>query len=137
MNKELVEAVVRVLKAHPGGRLVDVLSQVSAERGAAQTMHAAHMVALAYCRLMVKGSGVRFEETYKHCDENTGDWRRCSLAEDELFGEATECASVGGLTGDEVLAIASRSPEFQAINQLLMKGVALANIQLTEPLLTW
>jgi hypothetical protein len=42
-----------------------------------------------------------------------------------------------GVSGQDLLAVAARSAEFDAANQLLNKGSKLENIKFTVPVLGW
>jgi len=94
----------------------------------------------AYCRVMLANRGVQFSEMFR---------RRLSdgslSPERPLLSEPTWCKLLdyarqeiaGGISQRDLLAVAGRSAEFDATNQLLNKGVRLKNVRLTAIFFPW
>ena len=62
------------------------------------------------------------------------------LSSEPVWNDAIEFArdeAERGISGEDLLAVAGRSAEFDAVNQLLNKGSNLRDIVLTPTLLTW
>jgi hypothetical protein len=95
---------------------------------------------MVYCRLIFLKSGLRFPETYRRALSDGTYSPPISLSSDTLWNEAKEFAETeikSGVNGERLLAIAGRSAEFDAANQLLNSGSKLEDIKLTEPVLLW
>ncbi|HKU25748.1 MAG TPA: hypothetical protein VJQ54_09775, partial [Candidatus Sulfotelmatobacter sp.] len=78
-------------------------------------------VPMAYCRVLLADSGVRFSDSFqrKLRDGNISATRL--LEEEPLWAEVLSFAKSerqAGVTGKALLAIAGRSSEFDAVNQL-------------------
>jgi hypothetical protein len=63
-----------------------------------------------------------------------------TLASEALWAEIVSFAraeQAGGVAGKDLLAVASHSAEFHALNQLLNRGSKLENIALSTVVLMW
>jgi hypothetical protein len=95
---------------------------------------------MVYCRLIFLKSGLRFPVTYRRALSDGTYSSSVSLSGDTLWNEAKKFAEVeieSGVNGQSLLAIASRSAEFDAANKLLNRGGKLKDIKFTEPVLLW
>jgi hypothetical protein len=83
---------------------------------------------------MLEGSGIQFSNCY-HRAAQTG-----ILDADPMWSAAYNFAANEvrrGIPHSDLLAIAGRSAELQAINELLNEGSKLADVKLTAPFLAW
>jgi hypothetical protein len=95
---------------------------------------------MVYCRLLLADSGARFSDEYRIAlaDGTTSAVQR--LADEPLWNDSMEFAKAeieGGLSGHDLLAIASHSAEFHALNQLIAHGSKLGNIAFDAPTIRW
>ena len=95
---------------------------------------------MVYCRLIFAKSGLRFPETYRRALPDGTCSSSVSLSRDTIWNQAMEFAEAeinGGVNGQDLLAIAGRSAEFEAANKLLHSGSKLEDLRFTEPILLW
>jgi hypothetical protein len=95
---------------------------------------------MVYCRLMLESSGVRFSETFRLRLANGQITPEQTLVSEPIWNEVLAFAKReirGGISAKDILAIAARSAEFHAVNQLLNKGAKLENLSLTPVVFTW
>ena len=93
-------------------------------------------VPLAFGRVRLSGSPLRFPLTYVRCDESGQGFKRRSFEANLAFQEARRQAQRlmnDSSSTEELLAMASRSPEFQAVNSALTDGARIENLELLEP----
>jgi hypothetical protein len=94
---------------------------------------------IAYCRLILADSGLRFSTTFRRVLSD-GTIREQPFSSEPVWNAAVAFARAEverGATPKDLLAVAGRSAEFDAANQLLHSGSKLKDIALTVPLLTW
>ena len=93
---------------------------------------------MVYCRLLLRDTGVSFPDSFCRMLPDG------SISSEQSFNsEPIWHAAVGfarrevsrGISADDLLSIAGRSPEFDAANQLLQRGCPLEDIALTPPVL--
>lgn len=139
-NDAIVRAVA-LLRSRPD--LDDVgVYRVLAGQGVERPMAArlVQFLPMIYCRLIFLKSGLRFPETYRRVLADGTYSCSVSLSGDSLWNEASKFAEAeieSGANSQSLLAIASRSAEFDAANKLLNSGGKLEDIKFTEPLLLW
>jgi hypothetical protein len=95
---------------------------------------------MVYCRLIFAKYELRFPETYRRALSDGTYSPSVSLSSDALWNESKKFAEAeikSGVLGQDLLAIAGRSAEFDAANKLLNSGRKLENIKFTEPVLLW
>jgi hypothetical protein len=93
---------------------------------------------IAYCRLILENSGVKFSEVF-HRARPVGIAEH-SFASEPVWSVAVKFARAeirDGTSGERRLAVAGRSAEFRAANKLLNQGSDLHDIVLSPPLLNW
>jgi hypothetical protein len=95
---------------------------------------------MIYCRLLLEPSGVRFSPSFQRrlADGSVASIR--PLVAEPAWGSALSYARreiESGVPSEQLLAIAGRSTEFSAINQLLHSGARLENLVLGIPVLLW
>jgi hypothetical protein len=94
---------------------------------------------LVYCRLVLRNSGARFSNTFQR-KQASGTFKELPLSSDPVWSEAMAFAHAeaqNGISARDLLAVAARSAEFDAANQLLNKGSKLENITFAAPILSW
>lgn len=82
---------------------------------------------MAYCRLILAASGARFPNFFRRI-LGDGTIEECLLSSEPIWNAAVvfaEAESQRGVLADDLLAIAARSAEFHAANQLLQGGAKL------------
>ena len=95
---------------------------------------------MAYCRLLLKDSGVRFPNTFQRKQANGKISSERLLSSEPVWKAAIAFArdeSERGISRGDLLAVAARSAEFQVVNQMLNQGSNLRDIALTPALLMW
>ena len=95
---------------------------------------------MVYCRLLLAKSGARFSERFKTVlPDGTTSVERL-LVDEVPWNEAMDFAKseiAGGIDGQAVLAVAQRSAEFSAVNQVVERGSKLEDIRFTASILRW
>ena len=95
---------------------------------------------MTYCRSILAGTGPRFSDMFQRRQQDG------SLSPERILGSEpvwTEIMSFAkaeqsrGVTTTDLLAIASRSAEFDAVNQLLNRGANPEDIALSTVVLAW
>lgn len=130
-----IKVVVDCIIANP--HLTDErLTSVLKEKGLDESFVPSYLIwiPIAFCRFMLQGE-IEFPAYYQSYDSTTKTLNRKSYSEHLLFQEATKYAEIAvakGLRGDNFVAVAGRSAEFHAINQMDLLGSKLENIVLTE-----
>jgi hypothetical protein len=140
MNDSISKAIA-VIRDSPSSDDVEVYRKLVGE--GIEPLLAARLIEflpMAYCRLLLESSGVRFSENYQR---KLSDGR--IPQEQALISLPVWNAMMAfgrdeirrGLSPKDLLAVALRSAEFQAVNRLLNKGSKLSDLVLTPTLLTW
>jgi hypothetical protein len=91
---------------------------------------------MAYCRLVLADVGTRFSDRFQRRQRDGNFSPESALFSDRLWREIFSFAVTekqSGVGGKDVLAIAARGSEFDAVNQLLKQGVKAEDIVLTTP----
>ena len=94
---------------------------------------------MAYARVLLENSGVRFPNCYERRLQD-GMLDKRPLSSEPVWNAALEFASVeaaSGVSKQDFMAVAMRSAEFQAANELLNGGSKLSDIRFTPCLLLW
>jgi len=85
---------------------------------------------MAYCRLTLAASGARFPNVFRRVLQD-GTFEERPLSSEPVWNAAVAFAegeSERGVPAEDLLAIAARSAEFHAANQLLQGGAKLENL---------
>ena len=101
--------------------------------------HLVEFLPMAYARLILRRSGARFSNSFQ-CLRPDGSFEERALSTEPLWTVAVafaETEAVHGVSASELLAVATRSAELHAANQLLNQGSSLQNVVLTPAVLTW
>ena len=94
---------------------------------------------IAYCRLILANSGAQFPDTFRRGLAD-GSFEERALSLEPVWSAAVAYAreeAARGVSHQDLLAIAGRSAEFDAANQLLNRGSKLENVVFTPTLLVW
>jgi hypothetical protein len=94
---------------------------------------------IVYCRVLLRNSGARFSSMFRRKLPGGG-YEELPLVSDPVWNEIVNFAYAEierGIPAKDFLAVAARSAEFDAANQLLNKGAKLQNITFTCPVLNW
>jgi hypothetical protein len=95
---------------------------------------------MAYCRLLFESSGVRFSVTFQRRFPDGQISEERLLSSEPVWNESLEFVRrelKSDVSSADLLAVAARSSEFDAINQLSNGGSDLGNVVLTPTLLMW
>jgi len=95
---------------------------------------------MVYGRLLFANSGARFSSEYRTALTDGTVSPVKLLVNEPLWNEAMEFAKAeieDGLSRQDVLAIAGRSAELHAVNQLLEHGSKLEEVRLVAPIIRW
>ena len=91
-----------------------------------------------YCRILLRNSGCVFSEEYERRspDQPT---KKYFLSVDPIWNVSLIFATKEATTAskNDLLVIAARSAEFEAINRLLTAGSKLSDLRLTPLVFTW
>ena len=85
---------------------------------------------MAYCRLILAASGARFPNVFRRVLDD-GTFEERPLSSEPIWNAAVvfaERESERGVAAEDLLAVAARSAEFHAANQLLQRGAKLENL---------
>lgn len=94
---------------------------------------------IIYSRLILRSTGAQFSNTFRR-RKTDGTYEELPFASNQVFNAAVAFANdeaAHGVSGKDLLAIAARSAEFDAANQLLKTGSKLANAAFGPSVLTW
>jgi hypothetical protein len=95
---------------------------------------------MAYCRLMLQPSGVRFSGSFRRRLPNGQITPEQPLSSEPIWDAVLAFAKAEidrGISTENLLAVAGRSAEFDVVNQLAEKGSKLSDIVLTSIVLAW
>jgi hypothetical protein len=140
MNAVIAEAVT-IFREFPNASDEEILRRlVATGRERVMAARLVEFVPMAYCRVLLADSGVKFSDGFqrKLCDGGISAKRL--LVEEPLWAEVLSFAESerrAGVSGEALLVIAARSAEFDAVNQLLNKGSKLENIATTPIQFQW
>lgn len=131
-------ALLRKLRFAPDDEVYRALVTAGIERQLA--MRLVEFLPIAYCRLILAASGARFSNTFRRALPG-GFSEEQLLSSEPIWNAAVvfaESEAEQGVPGEDLLAVAARSAEFHAANQLLQKGARLENLTFASPiLLAW
>jgi hypothetical protein len=139
MASEIAKAA-SIFRTSPDMDDYDVYRKLSRE--GIQRQRAARLVEflpLAYCRLILQKTGAQFSATFRRATP-AGAISEHAFSSEPIWGAAVAFASEEverGVPGKDLLAIAARSAEFDAANQLLNAGSKLQNVVFVSPVLPW
>lgn len=138
MNDD-VNTAVEVFLALPHADQDETLSAL-ADRGLSprDAWRLYQFVPIAFCHVVLRGSGVEFQPAYLSIQPDTMDRKRQLLSEEPIYAAAVRAAEervAAGATPTGLLPVFGRSAEYAAINQLLHQGSELRDIGLVEPAL--
>jgi hypothetical protein len=139
MNEDISKAVA-VFRTSPNLQdyaVYKVLIADGVERQLAARL--VEFLPIVYCRLILRNSGARFSNTFRRTLTRGTSYEQ-PLASEPIWNAAVAFAYAEverGVSSQDLLAVATRSAEFDTANQLLNKGSKLENIAFTPPVLNW
>jgi len=140
-NRNVNEAIATALTVFRESPELDDESVFRAlvDRGVERSLAAriVEFLPIAYCRVLLVKSGVRFSNSFARAGSPL---RMQSFSCEPVwipFLAYAESEIRDGEASREILTVAGRSAEFQAINQMLNKGAELKNLALTPISLPW
>jgi len=89
---------------------------------------------IAFARVLLSGLGISLGDTYT-LRTPSGRVLSRRFQDHPVFRAATALAQ-SGVGSDALLAVAGRSAEFKAVNQLLLSGSRPADLRFSEPVLS-
>jgi len=95
---------------------------------------------MAYCRLILANEGVRFSDEFRRRLDGGGLSEERRLSSEPLWKACNEFATNearNGIGAEQLLAIAGRSSELDAVNKLLNRGAKLHDVALVPVVLAW
>jgi hypothetical protein len=135
------EAIVSALKIFRESPELDDESVFRAlvDRGVERSIAAriVEFLPIAYCRVLLLNSGVQFSNSFVRAASPLKIRSLASVPVWIPFLAYAESEIRGGTARREMLMVAGRSAEFQAINQMLDKGAKLQSVVLTTVSLLW
>jgi hypothetical protein len=140
MNPVIAEAVA-IFRESPNSSDEEILRKLVAtgcDRFVAARL--IEFVPMAYCRLVLSESGVRFSGFFQRKLADGRLSAEQSLTASPLWAEAVSFAEAEkktGITGKALLVVAARSAEFDAANQLANQGSKLEDIVLMPTVFQW
>jgi hypothetical protein len=137
MNENISRAV-SMFRSSP--KLDDVaIHRALAASGIEQQLAArlVEFLPIVYSRLLLADSGAQFSDEFRRPN---GSYKNGLLSSEPLWDAAMAFARAErerGVPAKDLFAVAARSAEFDAANQLLNKGSKLENIRFTAVLFPW
>jgi len=95
---------------------------------------------MVYARILFEREGVRFSDKFQSVLPDGRVSALTKFSDEPLWVESMEFARAeiaSGVSSQDLLAIAGRSVEFDAANQLLNRGSKLSGITFVAPLIRW
>jgi len=95
---------------------------------------------MVYARILFEREGVRFSDKFQSVLPDERVSALTKFSDEPLWVESMEFARAeiaSGVSSQDLLAIAGRSVEFDAANQLLNRGSKLSGITFVAPLIRW
>ena len=139
MNETISKAVAifRAFRSAEDDELYRSLVQAGIEGQVAARL--IELLPMAYCRLIPAASGARFPNVFRRVLMD-GTFEERPLSSEPVWNAAVAFAegeSERGVAAKDLLAVAARSAEFHAANQLLQDGAKLENLALEPTVLEW
>jgi hypothetical protein len=135
-----ISKAVSIFRTSPNWGEVEIYNELVNE--GVDQQRAARLVEflpIVYCRLILRNSGARFSNMFRRRIAGGG-FEEMPFVSDPVWNEAVAFAFAEtdrGVSGRDLLAVAARSAEFDAANQLLNTGSKLEDITFTPPILNW
>lgn len=139
--REVVARAVAVIRNSPELSDTDVYRKLVAERIERKTAaRLVEFVPMVYARLILAKSGMVFSGKYRRALPDGKFSPEARFSNEPIWTEAMRFAQAEidrGVTPPDLLALAGRSAEFQALNQLLNRGSKLENVGFDIPTFRW
>jgi hypothetical protein len=140
MTIEVISRAVNIFRESPALSDYEIYLRVVAE--GVEPKYAARLVEflpMAYCRLILAANGTRFPDKFRRRIHDGTLSPERTFASEPAWMEVMRFAKTeqGQVTASELVAVAARSAEFDAVNQLLNRGAKAEDIALTTAVLSW
>src|SRR5579864_3128051 len=137
MNEILANAVeiFRTLRSAEDDKIYRSLIEGGVESELAERL--IEFLPMVYCRLILASSGAKFPNVFCRLLPN-GTFEERLLSSEPVWNAAArfaQCESEAGVSAEDLLAIAGRSAEFHAANQLLQRRSELEDLRFTPTVL--
>ena len=140
MNDSISKAVAE-MRNSPSCEDVEICRKLVADGlDASLAARLVEFVPMAYCRLMLESSGARFSDSFQRKLANGQITPEQPLTSEPTWNEVFAFAKAEiacGISGEDLLAVAGRSAEFDAANQLLNRGAKMRDLRFTAVVLSW
>jgi hypothetical protein len=136
--KSVISKTVAIFRESPDASDDDIYRKVIA--ASVEPKHAARLVEflpMAYCRLILASTGTRFSVMFRRRQHDGSLSHEQTLASEPLWSEIMSFAKAEQAASKDLLAIASHSAEFDAVNQLVNRGSKPEDIALSTTVLMW
>jgi hypothetical protein len=141
---EAIKKTIHIFAEHRDSHW-EVLVQAIEDSGipVSVTAKLAEFMPLAFGRVLMKDLGISFREEYVRYVFSGGKTvvkQQRKLTDELVYRESLRIASkmeAEKIDGEEFLAVAYRSAEFNVVNDMELKGVKPENLVLTCPYLEW
>ena len=117
----------------PGVEILEDLVGAGLERRLAVQIFL--LLPVAYCRVMFEPRGVYFPDYFQLRDDSSSVVGSLPFTSIRFWKDALSAANASTEGGDAFIAVAGRSAEFRAVNQLLIDGAALKDIRCSAGLM--
>jgi hypothetical protein len=119
---------------------IDLLGQALEDAGVSSvlTTKLLEFMPLAFGRVFMDGMGIRFEDYYLRHNSKTKKNQKKMLCDELVYRESFEVASfiiAQKMAGEAFKAVAFRSSELAAVNDLLNKGSQPGNLLMSPPVM--
>jgi len=138
---DLISKAVAAMRSSPSSGDVEIFRTLVTD--GLKPLVAARLVEflpMAYCRLILRDSGVRFPNTFQRRLTNGTISSERLLSSEPVWNDAIAFArdeAKRGISREDLLVVAGRCAEFQAVNQMLNDGSQLKDIAVTPTVLMW
>lgn len=136
MNPTIAIAL-RVFKAgprKPNAEMIEDLVGAGLNRRLAVQLFL--LLPVAYCRTMFEPHGVHFPDYFQLSDESGAVIVSIPFSSVSFLSDALAAAKMSCDGDESFIAVAGRSAEFRAVNQLLLSGAELKNISCSAGLMS-
>jgi hypothetical protein len=141
MTVELISTAVAIFRELPNSSDEEVFRKLVGT--GVERQYAARLVEflpMAYCRLLLGKAGIHFSEMFQRMTSSGDLTAEQPLSSEPVWEEVVSFAQAEARRGafkEDVLAVAGRSAELDAVNQLLKQGSKPEGLILTTASLKW
>lgn len=135
--RDAIRLAIPVFAANPRGGPVDLRAGLAAAGvPAALAAEVVEFLPLAVARAMLDGMGIRFADHYVRQTAQGKVIGTKLLADEPVYQEGLAIAGeISGMGEDVFLAVAGRSPEYQAVNRAMNAGSRAQDLECPPPVM--